>query len=146
MSKLLIFLIIFLPIVFLGGCGGTKTIVVEIVTEKEANNGNAVVVTIYQLINADKFRYASFESLIKNPVETLGADIVPNSKYERTMVPGENFMVEAHEIKNDALFLGIVADFHSPAKDGWKQVIPLESGFSDLKISIHESSLSVAFD
>ena len=147
MSKFLIKLLIFSCIVLFYNCGGgIKTIAIDVMTEDDANGGNAVVVTIYQLVNADKFHYASFESLMTKPEETLGSDIIPNSKYVRTMVPGENFQLQEYEIKNDAAYLGIVADFHSPAKDGWQQVIPLESDFSELKISIHESSLSVAFD
>lgn len=123
--------------------GGMRTVRIDVFSDNNANSGNAVVVTIYQLVNADKFRFASFESLMKNPEETLGSDIIPNSKYERTMVPGESFQLEEHEIKSDAVYLGVIADFHSPAKNEWQQIIALDSDFDELKISIHESSISI---
>ena len=123
--------------------GGMRTLKIDVVSDDNVNSGNAVVVTIYQLVNADKFRFASFESLMKNPEETLGSDIIPNAKYERTMVPGENFQLEDHEIKNDAAYLGVIADFYSPAKNEWQQVIELNSDFDELKISIHENSISI---
>jgi type VI secretion system VasD/TssJ family lipoprotein len=136
-----------LILILVYGCGsGTRTVNITVNAEQEANSKNAVVVTIYQLTNADKFRYASFESLMKSPESTLGTDAIPNSKFEQTMVPGEVAQINEFEIKGDAVYLGIVADFHSPSKDGWQQLIPLESDFSELKISVHESSLSVAFD
>jgi type VI secretion system VasD/TssJ family lipoprotein len=120
-----------------------RTLKIDVVSDENVNSGNAVVVTIYQLVNADKFRFASFESLMKNPEETLGSDIIPNAKYERTMVPGENFQLEEHEIKSDAVYLGVIADFYSPAKNEWQQVIELNSDFDELKISIHENSISI---
>ena len=143
MIKNLFIILILVCLVSLCGCGGgIKTVRIDVVSDDNANNGNAVVVTIYQLVNADKFRYASFESLMKKPEETLGSDIIPNSKYERTLVPGEIFQLKEHEIKSDAAYLGVIADFHSPAKDGWQQIISLDSDFDQLKISIHENSLS----
>ena len=143
MIKILFITLTISLLLFVHCGGGTRTLRIDVYSDENANSGNAVVVTIYQLINADKFRFASFESLMKNPEETLGSDIIPNSKYERTMVPGENFQLEEHEIKNDAAYLGVIADFHSPAKNEWQQIIELNSDFDELKISIHESSISI---
>ena len=142
MLKSLIAILILTNLILLNGCGGARTVGVEVVSDNDANNGNAVVVTIYQLLNADKFRYASFESLMKNPEETLGSDVIPNSKYERTMIPGEKFKLDDYEIKPEATFLGVIADFHSPAKDGWQQLVDLSSGIDEMQISIHENSIS----
>jgi type VI secretion system VasD/TssJ family lipoprotein len=145
-NNILTIAIVFI-LILTSGCGsGTKSITIDVAAEQKANDGNAVVITIYQLLNGDKFRYASFESLIKNPDVTLGSDIIPNSKLERTMVPGDNIQIKEYEIKSNTVYLGIVADFHSPSKDGWQQLIPLESEFSELRVTVHESSISVAFD
>ena len=142
MIKILFITLTISLLLFVHCGGGTRTLRIDVHSDENANSGNAVVVTIYQLINADKFRFASFESLMKKPEETLGSDIMPNSKYERTLVPGEIFQLKEHEIKSDAAYLGVIADFHSPAKDGWQQIISLDSDFDQLKISIHENSLS----
>ena len=111
--------------------------------DENCNGNNAVVIKIFQLKSADKFRTASFESLLRSPESVLGDDMIPNSKYEKLMVPGENFNLSELEIKSDAMFFGIVGDFHSPSKDGWFQVISLEDSPDEMKIEIHENSLSV---
>ena len=143
MPKSFIILLILSGLIILDSCGGARTVGIEVISDNDTNNGNAVVVSIYQLLNADKFRYASFESLIKKPEETLGGDIIPNSMYERTMIPGEKFKLDKYEIKPEATYLGVIADFHSPAKDGWQQLIELNSDIDDLQISIHENSISI---
>jgi len=131
----------------LSGCGGgNEMIQINLFCDENTNGGNAVVVTVYQLTNADKFRFSSFESLTKNPEATLGSDLVANSKFDRTMVPGESFQLDELEIKKEAAFLGIIADFHSPSADGWQQLIPLNNGIDELIISVHENSISVTVD
>lgn len=131
----------------LSSCGGgNEMIQINFNCDENTNSGNAVVVTVYQLTNADKFRFSSFESLTKNPEVTLGTDLVPNSKFDRTMVPGETFQMDELEIKKEAAFLGIIADFHSPSADGWQQLVPLNNGIDELIISVHENSISVTVD
>jgi type VI secretion system VasD/TssJ family lipoprotein len=145
-NTLLRFLIIIITLLLLR-CGGGKEIVqIHLKCDENTNGGYAVVVTVYQLINADKFRLSSFESLTQNSEAELGNDLVINSKFERTMVPGENFELKEFEIKNEANFLGVVADFHSPAADGWQQLISLNNDFDRLIISVHENSLSFQID
>ena len=143
---LLSFLFIVLSTLLSGCGGGNEMIQVQLKCDENTNSGNAVVVTVYQLTNADKFRFSSFEELTKNPEQTLGADLVPSSKFERTMVPGETFNLDELEIKKEAAFLGIIADFHSPSADGWQQLVPLNDGFDELIISVHENSISYKID
>lgn len=127
-----------------GGCGSSiQTINVNMFCDENCNNNNAVVIKMFQLKNADRFRTASFESLIRNPEAILSDDLIPNSKYEKLMVPNESFKLSNIEIKSEAMFLGIIGDFHSPSKDGWLQVISFEDGPEEIKINIHENSLSV---
>jgi len=131
----------------LSGCGGgNEMIQINLKCDENTNGGNAVVVTVYQLTNADKFRFSSFEELTKNPEQTLGADLIPGSNFERTMVPGENFNLDELEIKKEATFLGIIADFHSPSADGWQQLVPLTESFDQLIISVHENTISYKID
>ena len=140
------FLFIIISTLFSGCGGGNQMIQINLKCDENTNSGNAVVVTVYQLTNADKFRFSSFESLTKTPELTLGTDLVPNSKFDRTMVPGETFQMDELEIKKEATFLGIIADFHSPSPDGWQQLVPLNEGFDELIISVHENSISVNID
>ena len=138
-----IFIILFFSTLILTtGCGSSvETINVDMTCDDNCNESNAIVVKIYQLKNADKFRNASFESLISNPEEVLGDDLIPDSKYEKTLIPGEFFQVNEYEIKPEAVYIGIVGDFHSPAKDSWLQVLQTEE-IDKLNISIHENSIS----
>ena len=145
-NTLLKFLSVIILILF-SGCGSGKEIIkIQFECDENTNNGNAVVVTIYQLTNADKFRFSSFESLTKNPDATLGSDLIANSTFERTMVPGEIFKLDELEIKKEATFLGIIADFHSPAADGWQQLVDTGKSLDELIILVHQNSISVQVD
>ena len=138
----------YLPIVYclliiVAGCGsGVQTVKVNLKCDSDSNDNNAVVITIYQLKNADKFNHSSFESLLQNPEETLAGDLIPDSKFEITLVPGQNFQIKDYTLKSDAKYIGVVGDFHSPAKDGWLQVIQIND-INDLKIMVHHNSLSI---
>lgn len=140
--KYLLLVLLLIP----AGCGGISTISLNMSCDENCNNNNAVVIKVFQLKSQDKFRTASFESLLRSPESVLGDDLIPNGKYEKLMVPNEDFSLEELEIKAEAMFLGVVGDFHSPSKDGWQQLISLEDGPGELKIMIHENSLSVIAD
>ncbi|HEY6906393.1 MAG TPA: type VI secretion system lipoprotein TssJ [Ignavibacteriaceae bacterium] len=127
----------------IAGCGGSgETISVSLKCDSDCNESNAVVVKIYQLKNADKFSHSSFESLLRNPDEVLGDDLISGAKFEKLMAPDESFPIDKYEINKDAAYIGIVADFHTPAQDGWFQVIPVKD-IGDLVVKIHANSLSV---
>ncbi len=133
-----------LLLIIFAGCGSSKHFIeVSLNSFAISNNGNAVVVTIYQLTNADKFRLSSFESLTRNAIATLGPDLIANATFEKTMVPGEIFSLDELEIKKEASYLGIIADFHTPSLDGWQQVVSLDSGIDKVIISVLENSINV---
>ena len=132
-----------LILVTLTGCGGgNETINISMQCDTDCNESNAVVINIYQLKNSDKFSHASFESLVRDPDGTLGDDLIAGAKYEKLMTPDETFKLNKYEIQKDATYIGIVGDFHTPAKDGWFQVIPVKD-IDDFVIKIHSNSLSV---
>lgn len=144
MKNILVKTVTLLLFIFLTGCGGGKNIIsVSFKSYDNSNNGNAVVVTIFQLTNADKFSLSSFESLTRKPAATLGSDLISNSTFEKTMVPGESFNLDELEIKKDAAFLGIIADFHTPSADGWQQVVPLNKSIDKIVVSVLQNSISV---
>ncbi|MDY0081928.1 MAG: type VI secretion system lipoprotein TssJ [Ignavibacteriaceae bacterium] len=144
MKKIILIVLPIFALLLFSKCGsGKEYIQVSFKSYANSNGGNAVVVTIYQLANADKFRLASFESLAKDAVAALGSDLIPSSVYEKTMVPGESFNLDELEIKKEAAFLGVMADFHSPSADGWQNVIDLKNGIDRLIVKVEENSISV---
>jgi type VI secretion system VasD/TssJ family lipoprotein len=144
MKNILLKTLLLLLFVLITGCGGGKNFVsISLKSYDNSNGGNAVVVTIYQLTNADKFSLSSFESLTKNLEGTLGSDLISNSTFEKTMVPGESFKLDELEIKKEAAYLGIIADFHTPSADAWRQVVSLNKSVDKVVISVLENSISV---
>lgn len=147
MKKIILILLPVFTLLLFSKCGsGKEYIQVSFKSYDNSNGGNAVVVTIYQLANADKFRLSSFESLTKNAVAALGSDLIPNSVYEKTMVPGESFNLDELEIKKEAASLGVMADFHSPSADGWQSVVDLKDGVDKLIVKVQDNSISVQVD
>jgi type VI secretion system VasD/TssJ family lipoprotein len=135
---------IYFTLNILFGCGGgVQSLKVNLRCDGDCNGNNAIVVRIYQLKNADKFSHASFESLLRNPEATLSDDLIPDSKFEITLVPDQTFQIKDYTIKDGAKYIGVVGDFHSPAKDGWMQVIPVNSDIDGMKILVHQNYLSV---
>lgn len=139
------YFLLLLPLILLysSGCGGgNETVNISMSCDADCNESNAVVIKIYQLKNAEKFSHASFESLVRNPDETLGDDLIASSKFEKLLTPDEKFDLSKYEINKDAAYLGIVGDFHTPAQDGWFQIVPVKD-IDDFSITIHSNSLSV---
>ena len=126
----------------LNSCGNPTMNIVLKCTD-DSNNNNAIQIRIFQLKSAGKFNLADRESILRSPEETLGDELIPNTKVEKILVPGESFNFEDLELNTEAKFLGIIADFHSPAKDGWSQLINLSDGIDDLKIIVAKNFLTV---
>lgn|GEM_PF-2162344 len=137
------YLMIIFLILFIAGCGSSaQNLKVNLNCDDDCNDSNAIVVRMYQLRNTEKFNSTNFESLIRDPEEVLGDDVVPNSKFEKTFTPGEKIQMDNLELKEGALYLGVLGDFHSPSNDGWKTIIPLNEKLEQISIHIHENYLS----
>ena len=133
--------------IIISGCGGgEQSLKVNLKCDADCNDNNAIVIRMYQLKNADKFSHASFESLLRNPEATISDDLIPDSKFEVTLVPDQIFQIKDYTIKDDAKYIGIVGDFHSPAKDGWLQIIPVNQDINSLRVLVHQNYLSVEKD
>ncbi len=130
-------------LILLSGCGNPTTNIMLKSTE-DSNEMNAVQMKIVQLRSAEKFKLASRESLLRNPDETLGDDLIPNSKVEKIMIPGETFSLENVELSEETKYIGIFGDFFSPATDGWSQLIDVSEGKDEIKIIIGKNFLSVS--
>ena len=136
-------LLIMLLLIGLSGCGN-PTLNILLKSTEDSNEMNAVQMKIVQLRSAEKFKLASRESLLRNADETLGEDLIPNSKVEKIMIPGETFSLENVELTEETKFIGIFGDFFSPATDGWSQLIDVSDGKDDIKIIIGKNFLSVS--
>ena len=130
-------------IIFLSGCGSPTTNIILKSTD-DSNEMNAAQMKIVQLKSAEKFKLASREALLRNPDETLGDDLIPNSKVEKIMIPGETFSLENVELSEETKYIGIFGDFFSPATDGWSQLIDVSEGKDEIKIVIGKNFLSVS--
>lgn len=142
LSKIFALIIYFLFLI-IWGCGGAQTVNFNLTCDNDCNGSNAIVIRIYQLKNSDKFIHASFESLLRNPESTLADDLIPDSKFEITLVPTQTFRLKDYKIQDDAKYIGIIGDFHSPATDDWLKVIPVNSDIDAVKILVHKNYLSV---
>lgn len=146
LNKTFHYIIFTVIIIFIYGCGGSKETVpplmVSLSCDENCNESNAIVIRMYQLRNSDRFESKSFESLVRDPEAELEDDIVPETKFEKTMTPGEKIQIDKLQLKEGAIYLGVIGDFHSPAKDGWKTLIPLNAEMQNINIFIHNNFLS----
>ena len=126
----------------IAGCGGSNINILMKSTD-DSNEMNAIQMKIYQLRSPEKFKLASRESLLRNINETLGEDLILNSKVEKIMIPGESYYIEDLKVTEDTKFIGIIGDFYNPAKDRWSQLIDVSEGNSDIKIIIGKNFISI---
>lgn len=137
-----IFYFIFLQIILLMviGCSSNKINLV-IKCSNESNNGNAVVISILQLASPEKFESASKESLLKNPKEVLGNELIYSK--QQSLVPGQLLPINDYEIKEGVLFLGIMGDFYSPSGNRWRQIYNLQSRKHNLEIHVLNNAIEI---
>ncbi|GIV60300.1 MAG: type VI secretion lipoprotein [Rhodothermaceae bacterium] len=112
----------------LAGCGGTRPLSLNVVgtpqlNSAETGNSNAAVVRIYELTGTANFQSATLESFWRNDTEALGQELV--RRQELLLYPDT---VERIEIEPDPAtrYIGVAADLRRPAREGWRQIIPVE--------------------
>ncbi|MFH1197524.1 MAG: type VI secretion system lipoprotein TssJ [bacterium] len=127
---------------FLSACGA-DTVNITMKSSDDCNDKNAIVVKVFQLKSDEKIKRSTRDALLRNIETTLANDLIPNTKIEKTMVPGNYISLDDIEIKEEAAFIGFVADFHSPATDGWLLVFPLSSGEDDIKVLVERNYLAL---
>jgi type VI secretion system VasD/TssJ family lipoprotein len=140
--SVLISIFILSALIVMSGCGNPTTSIMLKATE-DSNEMNAVQMKIFQLRSAEKFKLANRESLLRNADEALGEDLIPNSKVEKIMIPGEIYSLENVELSEETKFIGIFGDFFSPAQDSWSQLIDVSEGKDEIVIIIGKNYLSV---
>lgn len=129
-------------IFLLTGCGN-QTVNILMQSTSDSNEMNAVQIKIYQLKSSEKFLLANRESLLRAPEETLGEDLIPNTKVQKIMIPGEIYNLENIEVSEETKLIGIVGDFFSPAQDSWSQLVDITEKQDNIKVIIGKNFLTV---
>ena len=139
---------ILLLFVAVAGCSGPG----EVVSEREVTvalagtpemnaGGNAVVVQVYQLTDADPFTLV--------PVEEFWLD--GDDVFAGTLVSRREVLLYPEEVRALPLVLGdrtthvgVAADLRAPSLDGWRAVFPVARVLADgLGVLVGDSSLVV---
>lgn len=128
--------------IYLSGCGA-ETVNVTMKSSDDCNEKNAVVVKIFQMTSDEKIKRATRDALMRDMDAILANDLIPNTKIEKTLIPGSVISFDDIEIKEGAAFVGFIADFHAPATDGWLLIFALDSGGDDIKVLVERNYLAL---
>ena len=130
-----------LPLLFaaavLAGCSGpaetaveqAREVTVAIAGTSQMNaGGNAVVIQVYQLSDADPFTIIPVEEFWLDGDDAFAGTLV--SRREVLLYPEE---VRALPLVLDArtTHVGVAADFRAPSLDGWRVVLPVPRVLAD---------------
>ncbi len=109
-------------------CGGSKnpTLRLNFQPGPDCNNGNPVVVWIYQLRSDAAFQSLSAELFAKNPQQALDTDKVAEPQ-EYTLRPGQILSLGKLKFTGETRFIAVLADFYQPTGDQWRLSLPIEA-------------------
>ena len=120
-------LILFLSIFFLGmfftACSsGPKQIQVSIQGTQEMNNRKACVIYVYLLKTDTNFLNTTNLSFWQDETEPFADDIIAKRRYQ--LVPGDT-KTESLKLTDETNFIGAIADFNEPDREGWRRILPI---------------------
>jgi type VI secretion system protein VasD len=103
----------------------------------------ALLVRVYKLRQRAAFEqapYAAFQSP-QAERDAFGADLVEAKEF--TLVPGQQLEI-SEKMAREAAFLGVVALFHTPARDGWRLGFAApDAEKSGVTVGLHACAMSV---
>lgn len=103
----------------------------------------ALLVRVYKLRQRGAFDAAPFAAFLSPQAEreALGADLVEVK--EVTLVPGQQLAL-ADRLARDTGWLGIVALYHSPAREGWRLAFAAgEAEQAGVTVGLHACAMNV---
>lgn len=103
----------------------------------------ALLVRVYKLRQRAAFEQAPYAAFLSSQAEreALGADLIEVK--ELTLVPGQQLEL-ADKLAREAGWIGVVALFHSPAREGWRlDFSALEAEKSGVTVGLHACAMSV---
>jgi type VI secretion system protein VasD len=103
----------------------------------------ALLVRVYKLRQRAAFEqapYAAFQSP-QAERDAFGADLVEAKEF--TLVPGQQLEIN-EKMAREAAFLGVVALFHTPAREGWRlDFAAPDAEKSGVTVGLHACAMSV---
>ena len=103
----------------------------------------ALLVRIYKLRQRGAFEAAPYAAFLSPQAEreALGADLLEVS--EVTLVPGQHLDLD-QSVAREAGYLGVVALFHAPARQGWRAAFAAQDAErAGITLGLHACALSV---
>jgi len=103
----------------------------------------ALLVRVYKLRQRAAFDQAPYAAFLSAQAErdALGTDLIDVK--EVTLVPGQQLEL-ADKLAREAAYLGVVALFHSPARNGWRLAFAApEAEKSGVTVGLHACAMSV---
>ena len=103
----------------------------------------ALLVRIYKLRQRGAFTQAPYAAFLSPQAEreALGADLLEVS--EATLVPGQRLDLD-QTLAREANYLGVVALFHAPGRQGWRAAFAAADAEKDgITLGLHACALSV---
>lgn len=103
----------------------------------------ALLVRVYQLRQRAAFEQAPYAAFLSSQAEreALGTDLIEVK--ELTLVPGQQLEL-ADKLGREAGWIGVVALFHSPAREGWRLDFgALDAEKSGVTVGLHACAMSV---
>ncbi len=113
-----------LGLILLSSCSsGRKQVMINIQGAPEMNNRKACVIYVYLLKTDTNFLSTTSLSFWQQESEPFSDDIVTKRRYQ--LVPSDT-KTESLMLTDEVNFIGAVADFNDPDKEGWRRVLPID--------------------
>jgi type VI secretion system protein VasD len=126
---------------FVLSCGGDRPIQIGIYGKEDMNNGYAVSIRVFQLKSDTTFRLLPITEFFRGDDSALKGDILYET--QETIIPGERKPVMM-KILEGARYIGAVANFNKPDKEGWRDIFPLDSKRpEEIWITIQANSIEI---
>jgi type VI secretion system protein VasD len=122
----------------LSACGSSG-LHVRAYAYNDANDGNSVVVRIYELKDPKNFEEALLASFWTNDEAAIGSDLV--RKHEITLLPDEPRELRI-DVADGVGYIGAAANFRSNTGNTWRKVLPVSSG-KDIRITVRAGELQL---
>jgi type VI secretion system protein VasD len=126
-------LLLLMVIVLVAGCSfgqpevTAKLQAAHFINPNIYNQASPVVVSLYQLKSAEKFKQASFFQLSTAPTEVLASELI--DKQELEIEPDKTAFLVA-KLQPDTHYVGLVAWFRTVNGDHWKALLPVKANKS----------------
>lgn len=113
---------LFLGMFFMACSSGPKQLQVSIQGTQEMNNRKACVIYVYLLKTDTNFLNTTNLSFWQDETEPFADDIIAKRRYQ--LVPGDT-KTESLKLTDETNFIGAIADFNEPDREGWRRIYPI---------------------